>query len=230
MLVTLLATTTLGAIQTTPVEGFKAIESRGSTDIQVVVDASSSKPYTVTVEGSEERMKLFRHEVSGGVLRLWQESKSGWSWYSSGGGELKVTVIVPTLERIRVTGSGDVEARGFAGEALDLDSTGSGDMTIEGKVGNLRVNKTGSGDVDISGINAEKVKVNAPGSGDIELEGQTARLDVNLMGSGDLEATRLVVSDEVDARIMGSGGIEVCAKGEVDKSTMGSGEVEVKCR
>ncbi|MEL6188269.1 MAG: head GIN domain-containing protein [Myxococcota bacterium] len=223
----LLAASSIGVAETSDLAPFTRIEHRGSIDLQVFVDPSASPK--VVLKGDEERIEEIEIESSGGVLTIRTKSNSGWSWWSGKKGQVRGTITLPKLEALATVGSGDVDVKGLDGADFELRSTGSGDVTLRGRIGDLDVKTSGSGDFEARDLASSRVRIRAPGSGDVELAGTADLVKIDLMGSGDVDAGDLVVQERLDVSIMGSGDVTICARGEVDKSTMGSGDVRIRC-
>jgi hypothetical protein len=118
-----------------------------------------------------------------------------------------IEVTIPDLKVVQVKGSGDVNYIDFSQGELEARIAGSGDITLSGKVGRLSAIVKGSGDIRAKNLTAERASLTVQGSGDI----------------------RAHISNEVDAKIMGSGDIKIYGKPDkVQKSVMGSGEITVK--
>lgn len=217
----------LGALTTLEVPAFSRVQVAGPIDVEITVDPNAARPVEVRLEGDEKAVARVEAKVEGGTLMVRAKGSSGWGWMGRDGARLSATV--KALEAVEVTGSGDLVVRGLGGTPLRVRSSGSGDVRLSGRIGDLDARLAGSGDLEAEGLEASRVEIALSGSGDVELAGRTAGLRVDLMGSGDIDAAALVAGD-VRARIMGSGDIMVCAEGEVDEQVMGSGEVQVKCR
>lgn len=224
----LLAATSIGVAETTDLAPFHRIEQRGSIDLEVIVDPSASRP-KVELRGDEERFEDIEIESSGGVLTIRNKSSSGWNVWK-GGGEVRGKITLARLESVASVGSGDVDVRGLDGGKFELRSSGSGDVSLKGRIGDLDVKTAGSGDFEAREIVAERVRIRAPGSGDVELAGSADVVKIDVMGSGDVDAGALRVAGRIQVSVMGSGDVTICAKGEVEQSTMGSGDVRIRCR
>lgn len=119
-------------------------------------------------------------------------------------GEISYELTLPSVERLEVNGSGDI------------DSTAP--------VGDLEVEINGSGDVDVSSIDGSTVSLEISGSGDVEFSGRTDELSISSAGSAD------VTAEELDAKTVtidldGSGEVDVTASNALDVSISGSATV-----
>ena len=129
--------------------------------------------------------------------------------------ETKITVYVPSLEALSVSGSGDVRCRRFENP------------------GELALTISGSTDLKFDFLSATGLSVSAAGSCDLEfgiLQAKTA--DMALAGSGDIEVSDLQVN-AVSASVAGSGDVEFRGHAESAKfSVAGSGDInaaKLKC-
>jgi hypothetical protein len=89
---------------------------------------------------------------------------------------------VDGLFRVRIAGSGDVQAHGKAGR-LEVSIAGSGDMDArELLVDDASISIAGSGDADVSA--RKTVAVSIAGSGDVRFGGGATLASSRVMGSG----------------------------------------------
>ena len=65
------------------------------------------------------------------------------------------------------------------------------------------------------------------GSGDLTLRGKTTQLKTSVTGSGDFHGYKLDAID-VDAKVTGSGDIEIICNGNLKARVTGSGDIEYK--
>lgn len=119
---------------------------------------------------------------------------------------MTVYITVPQLNEIKSTGSGDLQSASFFNfQDLDLDVTGSGDVSLDMHVDDLTVTQTGSGDVVLSG-EADTQLIQVTGSGDYKAFNLISKnTEVTLTGSGD---GRVYASTSLRVSISGSGDLE----------------------
>ena len=80
--------------------------------------------------------------------------------------EFTVFTTLPTVTRIRVSGSGDVRNDGaFAQEATDISVSGSGEVSLTGEVDRQTVAVSGSGTINNYGLMSRETTVKVSGSG-----------------------------------------------------------------
>lgn len=179
--------------QSRQVAAFTRIDNLGAAQLRVHV----GEPRSVRVEAGRHVIGDVRTEVHSGMLQVTYEHDGFWHRH------VVVDVSVPRLDRIAVEGSGDVDADGIAGDALQLRTDGSGDITAQGRVDRLALDINGSGDSDLSDLAAGEANVSVGGSGDADVRAGR-RLDVAIDGSGDV---RYHGHPALTRRINGSGSV-----------------------
>lgn len=122
---------------------------------------------------------------------------------------VKVTVPFKDIETISLAGSGEIISKNVViADDLELNVAGSGEMNID--------------------IDANNVESNIAGSGSMTVNGSANNLESNVAGSGDFEGYGLVVVNDVDVSISGSGSVETTVNGNLKSSISGSGDVRYK--
>jgi hypothetical protein len=175
--------------------GFHQIEVRGCVDVHAQIGAES--PLLVTADDNLLDRVITR--VEEGVLIV--EMEPGSYRFRT---DVVIKVTVPTLDALRITGSGDASLTGFQGGALALGVSGSGDISAHGSVDALNVTISGSGDLALFDLVAREVNVSIAGNGDVEVHA-VERLNVQISGSGDVVYRG---SPNVQRSIGGSGSVE----------------------
>lgn len=179
--------------QTRDVPAFTRVKNAGSVDVRLHV----GEPRRVVVLAGEKVIDDVRTEVHDGTLQVTFDHDG------FGGSDVTVEASVPELTGVEVSGSGDVDADGLDGDAVDVRSDGSADIGLAGSVDQLAVDVSGSGDADMSGLTARAARVVVDGSGDVDVSAEK-RLDVSVDGSGDV---RVHGNPAVTQRSDGSGDI-----------------------
>jgi hypothetical protein len=182
------------------VSGFDSIHVSGSLDVTVQVGA----PASLEVRGDDNLLSHVKSEVRGSTLHLSSEGS-----YTSTLG-LSAMVTVPSLVSLRDQGSADVVVSGVAGERLEIDNQGSGDLSLAGRVDALEIDVNGSGDVDAKALSATHARVTINGSSDVDVLAVES-LDATINGSGDIRYRGN--PGNVKRQVNGSGEIEPAAGG-----------------
>ncbi|MBO6517697.1 MAG: DUF2807 domain-containing protein [Bacteroidia bacterium] len=176
----------------------------------------------VRVTGEPNILDRLETKVSGGIWDIDLERGCYRSY------DLDVDIVVPNLDLISVSGSGDITIKDFENQRnLDLSISGSGDINLNRFEGlnTLDINVSGSG--DIIGLdtikNVNLVEMRFSGSGNYQgYPILTKACDVNISGSADCYIS---VEDELDVRISGSGNVFYKGNPQITQSITGSGKL-----
>jgi hypothetical protein len=139
---------------------------------------------------------------------------------------LQVELVLPSLEELAISSSGDSKVTGFNGERLELQLHGSGNLNFSGRYRQLNASLQGSGNLNLNAGSTENVELEMMGSGQITASGSCKTLSAELTGSGDLDARHLA-ADQVTVNLKGSGTSHVFAKQIADLTLRGSGDIRV---
>ena len=119
--------------------------------------------------------------VSGNTLVIAYRDNT---WLNNTQGE--VTVTMPKLTNVELSGSGDVGTIGaFNFTDLGLSISGSGNFSFSGSAKNLNAKISGSGNVRAFDMPTENATVKISGSGNVQVNA-TRLLDATISGSGDI--------------------------------------------
>ncbi len=191
---------------------------QGSIDMQLV----AGKEGDLQVEAESNLQEYIITEVENGTLKV--HVKQGYNLSTSRNMSIKVIVPFKDIEAVSLTGSGDVYTTDkIKAENFEAKVTGSGDMNLDLDVKNLESSINGSGDMKLAG-NAAHFKCSVNGSGDTKAFDLKAEdVEARIAGSGDIQVN---ASKSLDARIAGSG--DIVYKGNPEKEdfhTNGSGDI-----
>jgi Putative auto-transporter adhesin, head GIN domain len=140
--------------------------------------------------------------------------------------EIKININAPSLESIRLNGSGNVKVSGnFEANQFNTTISGSGNLVIDDlKITNgLTANISGSGSFSVLAGKANSENVKVSGSGFIDLSAvRTTTANVIISGSG---IAKVNVTQKLDATISGSGNIYYYGDPILNAHISGSGRV-----
>lgn len=213
-----------------------ALDVSGSLPVEVRVGPAPS----LVVEADSNLLPLIRTETQGDTLRVYSEkslrSKT----------PLRIVYTTPRLSEVRASGATRVEVSELNGAPLDVKRSGSSEVRLAGKVGNLNARSSGSGLLDASRLQAGGIDATLSGSSRMRLgqvKGDHARLE--LSGSSSLDASGAVRSlsarvsgsasvdladlktEDADLGASGAGGIRATVKQSLFARTSGSGGIRV---
>jgi hypothetical protein len=136
----------------------------------------SPGPATITVSGPAD---IVNHVVVDGEhLRL----EDGGFF----GGEVKVVMTAPNVRRFSISGSDTLSINGFDQPELDLDVSGSGNVTAKGKAHETHVDISGDSQVDFGGLAVDAAQASISGAGRATLA-PTASADLHISGDGEID-------------------------------------------
>lgn len=177
------------------VSGFTMIRVSNSSDI----DISIGDKFSVELEAEDNLLEIIETEVVRGELRI--TTSDGYNVRPRRGSRL--TITMPSLEGIKISGSSDIRAQGINSDELTINITGSGDVELTGKAREVVIEIRGSGDIDARNFHAVEAEIDIRGSGDVDIS-VSARLWVSISGSGDIT---YYGEPELKKKIRGSGDI-----------------------
>jgi Putative auto-transporter adhesin, head GIN domain len=199
--------------QTRSVDGFTGIALSGNAHLTV----TQGNSFSVAVTADSGLQNHIDTSVRGSTLEIDQN-------YSIAGSspDVAVTVTMPHLTYLEVSGSSSTTATKVHGDSLHVSSSGSSDIRIDAQVQELAVDVAGSGDLALTGT-AGSAAITVSGSGTVSGSTlATATAHVSVSGSGDVT---LRVATTLDANVAGSGSINYCGDPVVDSDVSGSGSI-----
>jgi len=211
------------------------------------VEISQGDGYELQLRGDPSDLDRAPFYTSGDDLVL---GKTRFSPKSFAGVQFRV--VMPTVDEVRVAGSGtayvreftlesearfivdgsgDIRLFGVEAPAVTLRVKGSGDLrAVRVAADRIAANVSGSGDMYIGSVTAEVGEFVVTGSGDLEVTdgGFVRDLEVNVVGSGDARLDD-VSSEEAEINIVGSGTAVVgeCAA-TLEAVVLGSGDARYR--
>jgi hypothetical protein len=139
---------------------------------------------------------------------------------------IEVTLVLPTLDHLNVSGSGQHTVSGFSGDRISVNVDGNAGLRFNGRYRDIDAGLHGSGDMEITGGNAERVMADLKGSGHMILVGGARELHAEVAGSGELDARHLR-AEKADLAHHGAGSSTLYASKRVHVEMTGSGNITV---
>jgi hypothetical protein len=199
------------------------------------------------LEGDPEVLARVQTTVRDGRLSIGeQDGRRNWRWKDND--EITVRITTPSIEELRVSGSGAIKAGGpwktgnlklaVSGSGsieietegdneVDAAVSGSGWLKVAGSAKSFQGAVSGSGRIIMNMNVYETAAMNISGSGRIEATGSAGITTMHVSGSGQVLALDFP-SNKSQARISGSGDLELNVKHELDVKITGSGSVNYR--
>ena len=157
------------------VASFEAIEATGIGKLKLRIGDSDG----VKVLADDNILPLIKTEVKDGVLTL-----------STKGATLSKTDIVFEVTARRITrmensGTVSIDASGFNGGDLSVETSGVGSITLNGRVDSFKAELSGVGTLDADALAADRVDTNLSGVGSAHVRAEKS-LRANVSGVGSL--------------------------------------------
>lgn len=204
--------------ETRDLRGFTKVSLGIAADLNIRIGPE----FSVVLEGTKTDLAEIVTEVSGEKLLIKQES-----WRFNFREKVNVSVTMPSLSGLSVSGSGRAEILDAIKDAdnLNLNVSGSGNLITAGLVvDELNCDISGSGNISIkSEGSADRGDITISGSGGYSGEAmEIDRLKVNISGSGHCLCK---AGDSLTASISGSGNVSYVGDPKIDAHVSGSGHV-----
>lgn len=191
------------------VDGFTEVAVSSSIDVTITQGAD----FAVEVEADDTDDVIT--EVVGDTLRIYRDT--GWNWYSFGllsffmeDDDLRATVTLPTLTRVRTSGGSDVRGEGtFTGDDLELRTSGGSNITLDLAYDSIDARSSGGSTMQLSGTANRGILSSSGGSR--QDNDDLAIKDAELRSSGGSNLNVGVV-EELQARA--SGGSDIRYEGD----------------
>ncbi len=175
--------------------------------------------YEVELTSTESVLQRVDTEVRGGTLRIGQYRQwSLWPFFR-GPQRLDVRIVAPSLERVTVSGAGDVSIDGLKGERFEFKLSGAGDLSARDvDLDRLVIELSGAGSARVTGtVDTQEITISGAGDYDgRDLEGRSARVEVSGAGSVVVWA-----EERLDVRASGAGSVEYYGDPQVRSDVSG---------
>ncbi|MFB0537093.1 MAG: head GIN domain-containing protein [Anaerolineae bacterium] len=198
------------------VSGFTGVALAGIGELTIEVGERQS----LRIEAEDNLMPYFETEVRNGVLEIGVEDRINLNPTRP----VRFYLTVKELDKIVLSGSGDIKAPDLEAERFSVTISGSGNVEMGDLSADiLNVTISGSGNLDIAGGQVEEQDITISGSGEYQA-GDLSSESVEITISGSGNAT-IWATDSLDVRISGSGSVNYYGNPRTTFSGSGSGKV-----
>ncbi|HUV29298.1 MAG: head GIN domain-containing protein [Anaerolineales bacterium] len=225
--------------ETRPISGVTGVDL--ATIGNVIIEIGEKE--SLRIEAEDNLMKYFETDIRGETLKIstnpstvnLRPTKPVYFFLTvkdlervsiSGSGDIQVPDLESGQFNVDIGGSGDINMGDLLADRLEINIGGSGDVST-GRVivPSLRVKINGSGDITLMELKADDLSLNVNGSGNLRInDGNVGEQDIDINGSGNFQAEDLA-SKVTNINIGGSGDITVWVVDTLDVRIMGSGNV-----
>lgn len=200
-------------VETRAVPSFQKVYNTGIFDVHII----QSDYYEVVMEAESNLLPFIRTRVSGN--NLYVETKDN----LKPNYPIKVFVYTPTVEEVKLSGSGLIYSDSLFVDQFGVILSGSGriDMVVFGSEVYTEISGSGSAWMYVE---TDLLEARIIGSGDMQFSGYADRADYVLSGSGSIRSYDLPVN-ECYTKTSGSGDMYVNVSNYLDVNISGSGNV-----
>ncbi len=206
--------------KTTTTNDYEAIAVSGA----YAVTLTEGHEGKITVRAEENLMPYIQIEIQGRELQI--RTEKGYHLNPSKGKKIEITVPVTKISNVSLAGSGEIISTSvLKASAFKTALAGSGRIQLHLNTSSVQAQVAGSGAIELLG-QSKSLEANVAGSGSINtLDFEVETCTVAVSGSGKIKTN---CSEEIKARIAGSGGIEYRGKPKkVSNQVAGSGKIKM---
>lgn len=208
--------------QSFDLKGFTGVKVAGPDDVTI----RQGDAFSISAKGPQSELDELDIELDGAMLSIGRK-REGFSFSRHDSDGVQISITMPKLDTLRLTGSGSIDADTLDADAAKLEVTGSGDVGV-GKLTakSAELGVSGSGNIEIKGGTIATGDFGVTGSGDIDAAALAAQtLDVSITGSGDVDAQATV---SAAITILGSGNATIGGGGKCSAKATGPGTATCK--
>jgi hypothetical protein len=197
------------------ISGFEEIQFSGIGNL--IIEQGDVE--TLVVEADDNIIGLIETEVRGDELQI--RFRRGVNIVPTSKVKFYLTVI--ELDKIDLSGVGDIDCDGFETDNLEFNISGSGDVDFGIIAGSIETNVSGLGDINLSGkVDSHKVQISGSGKYDAEeLKSKDCEIEVSGLGSATVD-----VSDNLEIDINGAGNVYYKGDPHISQHISGLGRIK----
>jgi hypothetical protein len=139
--------------ETRTLSGFKKIKAGGAIKLDVTVQ----KAFSVVVETDDNLLEHVTTEVSGDSLIIGSRDRI------SPSSQIKITVSLPELSDLDISGASVATVGGVNADELELTASSASRIKVDGEVKELTAKANGASNIDVENLKAENADADASG-------------------------------------------------------------------
>lgn len=154
---------------------FHALEVDGAYTVKI----ACQKDQSVAISADDNLLPLILTEVQDGILRVTTKKSICAS------APMTLTITVESLDLIRSSGANEFQVKNLKGESLEVELSGSSNMTLDGTVEELKAKIDGASGLAAGQLKAKEASVAISGAGSAEVHA-SKRLQGEISGVGSI--------------------------------------------
>lgn len=139
------------------VRDFKQIDVSGAIQLDVV----AQKDFSVEVEADDNLLEHIVTEVKGETLKIYTKERLSMR------GKIRVTVAMPDLTELEVSGVSKVTAQNIKTDSFKLNVSGASKIEVSGEAKDLTIDSSGASKINAENLKAANAKVDVSGASNI---------------------------------------------------------------
>ncbi len=188
----------ISAQQTRNIGDFTGIKSGDSFSISI----TQGDVNMLKINATEALLSKVNTEVKDGILNISTEGNL------KGNDAISIDISIKTLSNVDISGNTEVKSTNqLICDKLTIITNGAGDIQLD--------------------LKANEIKVDISGAGDVSLKGITQMLDATVLGAGNLNASNLNASN-ISAKVSGAGDAKINAIQSLNAEVIGAGSIIYK--
>lgn len=203
------------------VEDFSKISVASGFDLYI----SQGDKESVSIELNDDMEKYLIVEVENNTLKVRLKKKSFFKSFRRTG-SMKATIVVRDINRISVSGGGDVQVSKLVVDKLSTSISGGGRLNLNVVTNKLKCATSGGGDIILSG-KADELSVSMSGGGDLvnKLDFNNGKVSLSGGGSAKIYCEN---TESFKASLSGGGNISVNGElGDISLAIIGGGNAKL---
>ena len=143
--------------------------------------------FSINMSGEERYMSSTNVYVDENTLYLENdEDEKKRSWRGKNNKGIDITITLPSLNGLQVTGIGNGEIHGIDSDDFTVEFAGLGSLEMSGKCGTFDVDFAGMGDLDTRDLECEDVTIDMSGMGSASVFASES-IDAEMSGMGSID-------------------------------------------
>lgn len=188
----------ISAQQTRNIGDFTGIKSGDSFSISI----TQGDVNMLKINATEALLSKVNTEVKDGILNISTEGNL------KENDAISIDISIKTLSNVDISGTTEVKSTNqLICDKLTIITNGAGDIQLD--------------------LKANEIKVDISGAGDVSLKGITQMLDATVLGAGNLNASNLNASN-ISAKVSGAGDAKINAIQSLNAEVIGAGSIIYK--